>query len=60
MERLREHLVEKEITQADFARRMGVSQPTVSDWLNGKSLPSVANLREISRETGITLDELLN
>jgi transcriptional regulator with XRE-family HTH domain len=60
MEKLREHLTEKEITQAEFARRLGVSQPTVWEWLNGKSLPTAARLREIAQETGISIDELLS
>jgi len=60
MERLREHLAEKKITQAEFARRLGVSQPTVCEWLNGKIWPSANRLLEISRETGLSIDELMS
>ncbi|HUS83495.1 MAG TPA: helix-turn-helix transcriptional regulator, partial [Dehalococcoidia bacterium] len=33
--------------QAELARRIGVSQPTVQAWLAGESVPDVATLRKI-------------
>lgn len=52
-------MVESEITQADFAKSIGVSQPTVSDWIGGRMLPSVETLIVIARVTGLSLDELV-
>jgi transcriptional regulator with XRE-family HTH domain len=60
MERLRQYLEDGEITQAEFARRLGVKQPTVWEWLNGKSKPSAERLQHIARETGLSIDELLS
>ena len=48
-----------EISQAELARRVNVSQPTVWEWLNGKSAPRASKLLELSRETGLSVDELL-
>jgi transcriptional regulator with XRE-family HTH domain len=59
MERLRRYLDTEGMSQVEFARRVGVSQPTVWEWINGKTSPSVDNLRAISRETKISIDELL-
>lgn len=56
--RLREHLKESGETQIEFAKRIGVSQPTVCDWLSGKITPSVENLITISSKTGLSLDYL--
>ena len=59
MERLREYMTSSGLTQAELARRLGVSQPTVSDWLSGNIKPTVRRLLTISKKTGISVDELL-
>lgn len=59
MERLREYLSEVGMTQAELATQVGVKQPTVWEWLNGKSKPSADRLLVLSEITGITVDELL-
>lgn len=59
MEQLRKYLEKRGLSQAEFGRRFGVSQPTVSDWLSGAIVPSPDNLVAISEETGISIDELL-
>ncbi len=59
MHKLREFLESSEMTQATLATAIGVSQPTVSDWINGHMQPSVANLIVIARVTGLSVDELL-
>ena len=59
MEALRQYLSDHEMTQQKFADLIGVKQPTVWEWLNGKSTPSVARLRRISEATGLSIDELL-
>lgn len=59
MERLRAWLVESSKTQSEFAKAMGVSQPTVSDWLNGRISPTAKKLLAMSNYTGLSIDELL-
>jgi transcriptional regulator with XRE-family HTH domain len=59
MKALREYLDRSGITQAAFAKRVGVSQPTVSNWVRGAHSASPATLKRISRATGVPLDALL-
>ena len=47
-----QYLASKEITQARFAEQVGVSQPPLSRYVNGDSLPSVvvgARIAEITQ-----------
>lgn len=48
------------MTQAELAKAIGVSQPTVSDWIGDAMNPSVDSLIALSRVTGISIDELVN
>jgi transcriptional regulator with XRE-family HTH domain len=57
---LTDWLADTETTQAELATKMGVSQPAVSDWINGHTFPSIKNLRRLSKITGLTIDELLH
>ncbi len=59
MDALREYMVERELTQEQIAKMFNVSQPTVCDWLSGKFKPSTDRLIEISRRTGLSIDELI-
>lgn len=59
MERLREYMLDRGLTQAQLAALLEVSQPTVSDWINGVIKPSAKRLVEISKKTGLSVDELL-
>jgi transcriptional regulator with XRE-family HTH domain len=59
MEGLRDYMVEHELTQAELAELLRVSQPTVSDWLNGNTKPTVDRLLSISEKIGLSVDELL-
>lgn len=59
MKRLAEYLEDTETTQAQLAKALDVSQPTVSDWITGEKSPSIDNLRRIAQYTGISADELL-
>lgn len=51
--RIRESREQKTLSQSELARRLGVSQPTVSDWENGKTEPSVDNLRTLAVELDV-------
>lgn len=60
MQRLQRYLEDEAISQNDLAILVGVKQPTVWEWLNGKSKPSAARLQMLSRVTGISIDDLLS
>jgi transcriptional regulator with XRE-family HTH domain len=47
------------LTQVEFARRVGVSQSVISDLIRGQHAPSLDLLVRLSKETGLTLDELV-
>lgn len=49
---------QKGIDQPALATRLGVSQPTISDWLNQKKTPGRANLDRIMSEFGITWEDI--
>lgn len=57
--RIRESRERKALSQAELARRLGVSQPTVSDWENGKTEPSVDNLRTLAIELDVWFEWLV-
>jgi transcriptional regulator with XRE-family HTH domain len=50
---------ERGLTQAALAKLLDVSQPTVSDWINGNMKPTADTLLDLSAKTGISIDELL-
>lgn len=60
MKALESYLESTNTSQTEFARRVGVSQPTISDIIHGKHSPSVKLLKRISEETRLSLDELLS
>jgi len=55
--RLRE---EKNMTQAELADRVGVSDKAVSKWENGKGLPDITLLEPLASVLGISTIELLS
>ena len=48
------------LTQAEFADKLGVTYQAVSKWENGKNLPDIAILKEISEKFNIDINELLD
>lgn len=59
MRRLKQFLLDSKMTQSELAEQMGVSQPTVWEWVHGDSLPTVERLIKISKITGISIDDLV-
>jgi transcriptional regulator with XRE-family HTH domain len=47
------------ISQSELARRLGVSQPTVSDWISGKKTPSGDKVLSLAKEMGIPPERVL-
>ena len=59
MRRLKQFLADSKMNQTQLAELMGVSQPTVWEWLNGDSTPTTKRLIKLSQITGISIDDLL-
>lgn len=53
-------IIDTELTQAQIADIMGVKQPQVSNWLNGKRLPTSQNLVKLANILNYYPEELLN
>lgn len=56
---LKRLLAERDKSQADLCRRMGVSSATASDWANGKKIPRADKLQTICTWLGCELSDLL-
>lgn len=48
------------LTQKEFADKFGVTYQAVSKWENGKNIPDIAILKEISREFNIDINDILD
>ena len=48
------------LTQAELADKLGVTYQAVSKWENGKNIPDIAILKQISEEFNIDINDLLN
>ena len=57
---LKELRKEKKMTQEQVAGLFGVSQRSVSRWENGKTLPDISLLIELSDYYNVDLREMLN
>lgn len=51
---------EQNLTQEQFAEKLGVSNRSVSRWENGNTLPDISLMYSICAVTGVTLSELLS
>ena len=51
---------EKNLTQAQLAERLGISNKTVSKWENGKCMPDYGIIQDLCRELDVTLQELMD
>ncbi|HHP1027398.1 TPA: helix-turn-helix domain-containing protein [Bacillus anthracis] len=49
----------KELTQSEVAKKLYVTRQTVSRWEQGKTLPNIYVIQELSDLYGISLDELV-
>jgi len=48
------------LTQKDLADKLGVTYQAVSKWENGKNVPDIATLKEISELFDMNIDEILD
>lgn len=57
---IRKYRSDKNMTQEDMARRLGVTAPAVNKWESSKSMPDISLLAPIARLLGISVDTLLS
>ncbi|WP_148511407.1 helix-turn-helix domain-containing protein, partial [Hungatella hathewayi] len=53
---IRKYRKNKDMTQEEMAKRLGVTAPAVNKWENGNALPDITLLAPIARLLGITTD----
>lgn len=46
-------------TQAEVAEMLGLNQMTISNWENGKTMPKVSKLYEMSKLFNVTMEDLM-
>ena len=51
---------EKNMTQQELADKLGVTDRAVSHWENGRRLPDISLLREMSKDFNISLEDILD
>ena len=51
---------EHNLTQAQLAEKLGVSNKTVSKWENGKCMPDYGVIQPLCTELGVTVSELMD
>lgn len=49
---------QQNLTQAELAHKLMVSQQAVAKWENGEALPTANKLPELARILGCTIDDL--
>ena len=52
-------MYDKKIKQKDIADYLGVTQQTISKFINGEKIPSVVRLMQIAECLNVTLDDLV-
>ena len=57
---IRAKRIEKNMTQAEIAARIGVNQNTVSQWETGERMPRAVMIIQLAKVLDCTVDELLN
>lgn len=51
---------ERNLTQEQFAEKLGVSNKTISKWETGKCMPDYSVIELLCKELGITISELMD
>ena len=58
-ERIRELMKVEGISQYALAKKLGISQSTICNWLNGKKEPSIESLWKLADFFGETIDYIV-
>lgn len=56
---IKENRIKNKLTQAELADKLGITYQAVSKWENGKNIPDIAILTEISKLFNLDINELL-
>ena len=56
--RIKEIMQEKGVTSVELARELGMSKPTISYMINGKTMPSVETLGKVASILGVRIGEI--
>jgi transcriptional regulator with XRE-family HTH domain len=59
MKAIQDYLRVAGITQAQLAKRAGISAANLNHFLNGRREPRIKNLRKLSEATGISIEKLV-
>jgi len=57
--KLREWLSIRNMTQKELAKRMGVTQVTVNNWVQGKTKPNIEQLSKLAKTLDCDVKELI-
>ena len=57
---IRELRKNNNLTQNDLALKYGVTYQAVSKWENGKNIPDISILKQMSKDFNINIDDLLD
>lgn len=57
---IKEKRKEKNLTQAQLAEKIGVSNKTISKWECGKCMPDYSIIKPLCQELGVTVSELMD
>lgn len=60
MNKYRQLRKERNMSQANLAKRLGVSQTAVSQWETNKNYPDINTIKELAEIFSVTTDYLLN
>lgn len=56
---IKEIRTKNNLTQKEFAEKLGVTFQAVSKWENGKNIPDISLLKEISKMFNVNIDDIL-
>jgi transcriptional regulator with XRE-family HTH domain len=59
-EKIKKIVRETGFTQQKFAKKIGIGESMISQWLAGKITPSLSSLKKISKATGVPLNFFLD
>lgn len=59
MNRVKELRIAAKMTQADLAKQLDITTPSITKWEQGRSNPEISNAFKLADIFGVTLDYLL-
>lgn len=56
---LKKIMIEREMTAADIARKTGMTQATLSRYINGKRIPNINSVIKIAKALNVPIELLM-